>query len=112
MLENLVLERELHFSFNGKESRGLLRIGGVTQPATDVENGFWTCFWRLDVIHPEQGKIYGLDAMDALRNCFEFIRQLIASHLAIGYEIWWFEKNDQGGFEAKEGLGYEDSDLQ
>ncbi len=87
--------REINIRFHGIESKATIAIGGLQ--ATDKPD-WWICYWSIDVIHPEQGKIYGVDAMDALFNCMRFIVDLIKDHIAIGYEVWWEVQGDEGGF--------------
>jgi hypothetical protein len=92
----LPFERKLHIRSDGRETMGLLRIGS---PDPQVRNGkgFSVCYWSFAEIHPEIGKIYGLDPLDAFLNCVDFIRQLIQKHKTIGSTVWWQEEGDDGG---------------
>jgi len=96
---NFRVTREVNIKYGEVESKATIRIGGLQ--ATEAPD-WWICHWTIDIIHPEQGKIYGIDAMDALFNCMLFIQKLIRDHIKNGYEIWWETKGDNGGFSQHE----------
>jgi hypothetical protein len=95
--KEITFSRKLHFRVRGVKSQGLLCIGGVEKCKDKKKDGFWVCYWSLFKIHPEKGKIYGVDALDAFLNCIQFIIRLIEEHRKAGYEVWWNVKGDLAG---------------
>lgn len=96
-LKDIGFTRELHFRIRGVESLGLLCIGGIEKCLTEQNNSLWLCYWSLSQIHPEKGKIYGVDPLDAFLNCTQFIICLITEHKEAGYEVWWNVEGDHAG---------------
>lgn len=105
-LPGLTFSREMHFRIKGVESLGRLLVGGIEECKSEAKRGFWVCYWSLSNIHPEKGKIYGVDPLDALLNCIQFIIRLIEHHKEVGYEVWWNTEGDVGGLVPPvEGIG-------
>jgi hypothetical protein len=94
---NFTLEREVSIEIRGRRSTGKLRVGGIEKTDSADPDGFWVCYWSLDEIHPSVGKIYGVDALDALLNCIQFLRTLIERHKEAGYRVWWNAEGDDAG---------------
>ncbi|SRR6266404_9800372 len=97
---NFTLERNLNFEIAGQRSVGKLKVGGIEKCDGAGVGGFWVCYWSLDEIHPNRGRIYGVDALDAFLNCIQFLKVLIARHEELGYRIWWNEAGDEAGLVA------------
>jgi hypothetical protein len=94
---NFTLERDLHFEIGGRRSTGKLRVGKIEKTDRADPGGFWVCYWSLDEIHPSEGKIYGVDALDSFLNCIQFLQMLVARHKAAGYRVWWNVEGDDAG---------------
>jgi len=58
----------------------------------------WACWYSIPVIHPEPGRMYGQDALEAFDNTLRFVRNLIHGSIEDGFQIWWQDKDDKGGF--------------
>jgi hypothetical protein len=88
------LERELHFRIGGRPSTGKLCVGGIRW-LEDKQK--WACDWSLAHVHPEDGRIYGADPLDALTKTLDFISSLIRGSEDDGLVIWWKVEGDHGG---------------
>src|SRR5881396_1478146 len=90
----LRLERELQFRIGGEHSTGKLFVGDLTW---HEERRQWACHWSIAHIHPEIGRLYGLDALAALTTTLDFLSSLIRGSEEDGLVIWWQSEGDHGG---------------
>jgi hypothetical protein len=68
------LERRLKFEINGQIEEGTLAVGKITWIS---ERKKWACEWSISFIHPEIGKLFGNDPMEALTLSLDFLSDLI-----------------------------------
>jgi hypothetical protein len=95
----LKLCRELTFRIRGKVSKGSLQIHRISK----IENkDRWACYWSLAYVHPEIGRIFGEDPIDALFQCLDFIGNLIRGSEKDGLGIWWQYEGDHCGLQFTE----------
>ncbi len=88
------LERELHFRISGQPSTGKLSIGDITWLD---ERKIWACHWSITHIHPEVGRIYGADPIEALTRTLDFLSSLIRDSEDDGLTVWWQVEGDHAG---------------
>jgi hypothetical protein len=93
-LSTFRLERTLHFQFGDSETTGVLFIGDIRWIE---EKNKWACHWSLSHVHPEIGKTYGSDPLDALVKAIDFLSILIRGSEADGLVVWWEQRNDHAG---------------
>ena len=43
-------------------------------------------------------RVSGVDEMAAMNNALGLLRDLVAEHKTIGWEVWWLAKGDDGAF--------------
>ena len=91
---NLKLERNLTFIIEGQTKTGTLVIGDLEWLESKSK---WACHWSISYIHPEVGRIYGLDPLDALTKALDFLSSLIRGSERDGLEVWWRQKGDHVG---------------
>ncbi len=90
----LNLERELKFRFADGEKTGKLKVHRIVK----VESkDHWACYWSLDFVHPEQGRLFGDDPLDALFTCLDFVGNLIRGSEKDGLRVWWQYEGDHCG---------------
>jgi hypothetical protein len=88
------IERELHYRIKGQPSSGKLFIGDIEY--LDASRR-WACHWSLAHIHPEIGRIYGADSLEALTRTLDFISSLIRGSEEDGLIVWWQVEGDHAG---------------
>jgi|SRR5208282_3823337 len=88
------LHRRLSFEVRGRLAEGEIFVGDIQ---CCPEKGKWACHWSISHIHPEVGRIYGRDAMEALTKTLDFLSSLIRGSESDGLRIWWQEDGDHGG---------------
>jgi hypothetical protein len=88
------LKRNLFFEFDGKVVEGNLYIGAIQW--IEAKNQ-WACSWSISHIHPEVGKIYGSDPLEAVITTLDFLSCLIRGSELDGLSVWWKERGDHAG---------------
>ena len=89
------LEREITVvSLDGETTKGVLWIGNL-EPLSD---GRWRCGYSIPVINPEVFALKGDDALQAFDRTMRFVRDLIIGSVEDGFQIWWRNPGDFGGF--------------
>jgi hypothetical protein len=91
---DLGLVRVLQFRIRGEVTEGLLQISRLEFLP---ERRQWACYWSLAFVHPEEAKIYGSDAMEALSQGLDFISNLVRGSERDGLQVWWKTEGDHGG---------------
>ncbi len=91
----LNFSRELTFTYQGETKTGNLT---VTRLYFDSEAGSWRCEWSLDHLYPEAVHFTGDDPLAALTRTLEFAGEFIRGRIEDGYEIYWQDEEDMGGF--------------
>ena len=91
---NFQIERPLHFVIGGEPQNGHVRIGPIEQ----LESGKWACFWSISFVHPEPGRLWGDDPLEALGRVLHFVGRLLRGSEEDGLVVWWQHKGDHGGF--------------
>src|SRR5688572_30564230 len=92
-------ERELTFRIRGVETKGKLKI--LRLEKVEGRNR-WACYWSLAYLHPEEGKIFGDDPLDAFFNCLDFLGNLIRGSEKDGLGVWWQYEGDHCGLSFSE----------
>ena len=96
------LERTIHVRRHvqpgGPWTSGPLTVGPIRWLP---ERKTWACYWSVHVIHPEEGRLYGDDPMQALDRTMGFLANLINGHIEDGFEMWWQHEGDACGFRPK-----------
>lgn len=95
----LNLTRTLHFRFGGEVVDGELAFKRLE---FQREKNRWACVWSLAFVHPEEGRIYGHDALEALTKCIEFVTNLVQHSERDGLIVWWKAEGDHGGLSLEE----------
>jgi len=90
----ITLERTLSFVIRGEIVTGKLFVGDL-EWAEDKQH--WICHWSISHIHPEIGRLYGKDPLDAFVKTLDFLSSLIRGSELDGLQVWWFEKGDHAG---------------
>jgi hypothetical protein len=100
------LTRPLNFEIQGQIKEGSVRIGDLEWIPGRCQ---WACHWSISHIHPEDGRIYGKDPLEALTNALDFVSSLIRGSEADGLGVWWQNRGDHGGltFPLCEGKNWE-----
>jgi hypothetical protein len=88
------LERDLNFRIGGEHSTGKLFVGDLVW---QEDKKRWACHWSLAYVHPEIGRIYGLDPLAALTNTLDFLSSLIRGSEDDGLIVWWQKEGDHAG---------------
>jgi hypothetical protein len=88
------LERELHFRIRDEHSTGTMFIGDLVWLQ---DRNRWACHWSLAHVHPEVGRMYGTDPLEALTNTLDFLSSLIRGSEDDGLILWWQVEGDHGG---------------
>ena len=88
------LERELQFRIGGEHSTGKLFVGDLTW---QEDRKRWACHWSLAQVHPEVGRLYGADPLDALTATLDFLSSLIRGSEDDGLIVWWQTEGDHAG---------------
>ena len=66
------LQRELNTCIDKGIKSAFLRIGGIRHvPADGKKCECWECHWSLPLLYPTEGKVLGVDPLDALLNCLQ-----------------------------------------
>lgn len=89
------LERELNFRIQGMLSIGKVFVGDLVWQADKKR---WACHWSLAHVHPEIGRLYGVDPLAALLGTLDFLSILIRGSEDDGLAIWWKTEGDHAGF--------------
>jgi hypothetical protein len=89
------LKRQINIRSGDDVIQGCISVGGIYKiPSHD----HWGCNWTLSGARitrdPDQGVIYGEDALQALALCIQFLNKLIRDAAADGLQIWWLEEGD------------------
>ena len=95
----LNFQRELTFCIRGETKKGLLQIFKV-RPVEGRDR--WECHWSLAYVHPEVGRIFGDDPLDAIFQCLDFIGNLITGSQKNGLRVWWQYEGDSCGLNFTE----------
>ena len=88
------LERSLKYEIGGKIEQGTLSVGNILWLP---ERKKWVCEWSISFIHPEIGRLYGDDPLEALTVSLDFLSDLIRGSQRDGLPIWWKTKGDGCG---------------
>lgn len=90
----LTLKRELDIEFEGESRKVELFVGNVIARG----DGRWVCHWSLGLVHPDVGKQFGDDPLDAIYQCLRFIEELIKGFEKDGLRARWRFEGDHCGF--------------
>jgi hypothetical protein len=103
---NFRIERDLHFDLQGHVRLGKLVVGGLEWIQ---ERGQWACHWSVAYVHPEPGRIYGKDPLDAVVKTLDFLSSLVRGSEIDGLKVWWLDQGDHAGltFPLSEGKKWE-----
>jgi hypothetical protein len=88
------LKRTLFFELDGKVVEGSLYVGEVQW--NDAKSK-WACSWSVSHIHPEVGRVYGCDPLDAVVAALDFLSCLLRGSELDGLSVWWKERGDHAG---------------
>jgi|SRR5882762_3672686 len=91
---DLRLERTLTFVIRSEVRAGSLFVGDLQWAETKNK---WVCHWSISHIHPEMGRMYGSDPLDAFIKTLDFLSSLIRGSELDGLQIWWRERGDHAG---------------
>ena len=91
---DLAFERELTFVIRNERQKGRIFDGN---PEWLEQKNKWACHWSISHIHPELGRMYGLDPLDAFTKTLDFLSSLIRGSEQDGLQIWWREPGDHAG---------------
>jgi hypothetical protein len=95
MMLNFTIERTLHFVIQGQHQTGHVRIG----PIEEHHPGRWDCHCSISFVSPEPSRIPGVDPLDALNRCLQFVGRLLRGSEKDGLVLWWQAPGDHGGFD-------------
>ncbi|SRR6266550_3978332 len=87
-------ERELQFMIRGERKTGTLFVGDLRY---DSERRRWGCHWSLSFVHPEIGRLFGDDPLDAFVTTLDFVSSLIRGSEQDGLVVWWRYEGDHAG---------------
>jgi hypothetical protein len=88
-------ERPLHFVIAGRHETGHVRIG----PIEKMESGKWACYWSISQVHPEPGRLWGDDPLQAFNRVMHVVGRLLRGSEEDGLVVWWQFEGDHGGFD-------------
>src|SRR6266705_5802857 len=71
---NFRLERQLKFRIGDELSDGHVFVGDILWLEDKKK---WACHWSISHIHPEIGRLYGNDPLEALTTSLDFLSSLI-----------------------------------
>jgi hypothetical protein len=91
---NFRLERPLHFRIGDALTLGQLFVGDI-QWLDDRKA--WACHWSISHVHPEIGRLYGGDPLQALTATLDFVASLIRGSERDGLVVWWQQEGDHAG---------------
>jgi hypothetical protein len=89
----LPISRNLCYETDGQKRELIMTIGPILQN----EGGAWICECNIPIVMALPRRVYGEDALHALRNALEMCRASIEVFCDSTHRIWWLEPGDNAG---------------